>query len=75
MEVSRLAAEDYLSVSQVTKRKGVSHSEKMPTTGAELMAYWRREGLIGTRPDITDSVEHGRAIRRKAECREQSTRH
>ena len=38
-------------------------------TGADLVAYWEREGLIGTRPDIKDSLEHARAIRRKAERR------
>ena len=35
--------------------------------GTDLVAYWEREGLIGTRPDIKDSLEHARAIRRKAE--------
>ena len=34
-------------------------------TGADLVAYWEREGLIGTRLDITDSLEHARAIRRQ----------
>jgi len=43
--------------------------EAVPKTGAELLAYWRREGVIGSRPDITDSLEHARAIRRKAEKR------
>lgn len=38
-------------------------------TGADLVAYWEREGLIGTRSDITDRLEHARAIRRKAERR------
>jgi len=38
-------------------------------TGADLVAYWEREGIIGSRPDITDSLEHARAIRRKAERR------
>ncbi len=38
-------------------------------TGADLVAYWEREGLIGTRPDIKDGLEHARAIRRKAERR------
>ena len=38
-------------------------------TGANLVAYWEREGLIGTRPDIEDSLEHARAIRRRAERR------
>jgi len=40
-----------------------------PTTGAELVAYWQREGVIGTRPEITDSQAHARQIRHKAERR------
>src|SRR5947209_2577807 len=40
--------------------------EPRPTTGAEVVAYWERHGLLGTRPDITDSLEHARALRRKA---------
>jgi hypothetical protein len=40
-----------------------------PKTGAELLAYWRREEVIGSRPDIADSQEHARAIRREAEKR------
>ena len=38
-------------------------------TGAELVAYWKREGLAGTRPEITDSQAHARQLRRKAERR------
>jgi len=37
--------------------------------GADLVAYWEREGLIGTRPEIKDSLEQARAIRRTAERR------
>jgi len=40
-----------------------------PMTGAELLAYWQREEVIGSRPDIADSQEYARAIRRKAEKR------
>src|SRR5260370_12318195 len=29
-----------------------------PRTGAELVAYWQSEGLVGTRPDIADSEAH-----------------
>ncbi len=36
-------------------------------TGADLVAYWEREGLIGTRPDIRDSQKRARQIRRQAE--------
>jgi hypothetical protein len=43
--------------------------EPMPTTGSELVAYWQREGLIGSRPDIPDSQEHARKIRAAAERR------
>ena len=42
---------------------------QLPTTGAELVAYWQREGVIGTRRDITDSQAHARQIRRQAERR------
>ena len=41
----------------------------LPTTGAELVAYWQREGVIGMRPDITDSQAHARQIRHHAERR------
>jgi len=40
-----------------------------PKTGAELVACLEREGLIGTRPDITDSQAFAREIRRQAETR------
>lgn len=40
------------------------------TTGADLVAYWRRLDLIGTRPDIQDSQEHARQIRHRAEYRQ-----
>ena len=43
----------------------------MPTTGAELVAYWQREGVIGTRPDVLDSQAHARQLRHSAERRVQ----
>jgi hypothetical protein len=39
-------------------------------TGAELVEYWNREGVIGTRTDIVDSQSHARAIRAAVERRE-----
>jgi hypothetical protein len=42
---------------------------QLPTTGVELVAYWQREGVIGTRPEITDSQAHARQIRHQAERR------
>jgi hypothetical protein len=44
----------------------------LPRTGAELVAYWQREGLVGSRPDISDSQEHARRIRAAAERRQRS---
>ena len=38
--------------------------------GAELVAYWQSEGLIGTRTDIVDVAARARALRQKAEERE-----
>ena len=44
----------------------------VPTTGAELVDYWKREGVIGTRPNISDSAAHARQLRHSAERRAQS---
>lgn len=41
----------------------------LPSTGADLVAYWRRESLIGTRPEIADSPAHARRLRQQAEHR------
>jgi hypothetical protein len=45
----------------------VTQSE--PRTGAELLAYWQRERLIGTRSDSSDSQAHARNLREQAEKR------
>ena len=37
-----------------------------PRTGAELLAYWQGEGLVGTRPEITDSQALARTLRAQA---------
>jgi hypothetical protein len=42
---------------------------QLPMTGAALVTSWQREGVIGTRPDITDSQAHARQIRHQAEKR------
>ena len=38
-------------------------------SGEELVAYWRREGLIGSRPDIADAQSYARQLRERAERR------
>ncbi len=39
--------------------------------GSALVAFWQAEGLIGTRPDITDSQAHARQLREQAQRRGQ----
>jgi hypothetical protein len=46
--------------------------EPRPSNGAELVAYWERHGLLGTRTDIPDSLEHPRQLRHKVEERERT---
>ena len=40
-----------------------------PQTGAELVEYWKREGLVGARQEITDSAEHARLLRDSSQRR------
>jgi hypothetical protein len=41
-------------------------------TGAQIVQKWRQRGLIGTRPDIEDSVAFVQEMRRKAVTRDWS---
>jgi hypothetical protein len=70
-ELSAEAARLRLSLAEYAMRllAGQSTQEK-PRNGAELVAYWEREGLIGTRPEISDAAAHARALREQAEKRE-----
>ena len=40
-----------------------------PQMGAEVVEYWRSEGVIASRPDISDGQSHARQIRRQVERR------
>jgi hypothetical protein len=40
-----------------------------PLAGAELIAYWTREGIIGSRADIEDPVQHARELRERNQHR------
>jgi hypothetical protein len=44
----------------------------LPKTGAELVKYWENEGVINSRPDITDSQAYARELRNQAETRERA---
>ncbi|HMC63680.1 MAG TPA: hypothetical protein VKI65_01965 [Gemmataceae bacterium] len=41
-----------------------------PKTGADLVAYWQKEGVIGMRPEIENSQAHARQLRAEAERRQ-----
>jgi hypothetical protein len=43
---------------------------EQPRTGADLVAYWEREGVIGSRPQIADSQAHARELRSQAQLRD-----
>ena len=49
---------------------GDQQDPQMPTHGAGLVAWWERKGVIGTRPDLAESVAYARALRRQAESRQ-----
>jgi len=42
-------------------------------SGADLVAFWRSEGLIGSRPEIADSQAQARDLRDQAQLRSTSS--
>jgi ABC-type uncharacterized transport system substrate-binding protein len=70
IELKATATQIGLSLSEyilrVLSKKPVVENA-MPKTGAELVAYWKKEGLCGYRSDIVDSQKQARAIREQAE--------
>jgi hypothetical protein len=60
-----LTLEEY-AIQLLTKRGSFSGT---PRTGAELVAYWQREGVIGSRSDIENSLSHARNLRSRSERR------
>jgi hypothetical protein len=73
-ELSDEASRRGLSLSEYALRiLSVGREERIPLkTGADLVAYWRSEGLVGTRPEIKDSQALARELRRAAERRDHS---
>jgi tryptophan synthase alpha subunit len=73
-ELSAEAARLGLSLSEYALRVLLTRRTRggtVPQTGAELVAYWQRQGVIGTRGDIANSQEHARQLRHQAERRVQ----
>lgn len=45
------------------------YTENAPQTGSELVAYWQKAELIGSRKEIEDSRAYARQLRAEAETR------
>ena len=61
----RLPLDEYV-LRVLASGRGVSAAIE---SGEDLVSYWRREKLIGTRPEIADSQAHARGLRERAERR------
>lgn len=48
-------------------RRGVANP---PKNGAEFVAYWQSEGVINSRPDITDSQAYSQKLPDEAQTRD-----
>jgi hypothetical protein len=71
MELSAEASRLRLSLSEYLVRilaAGRLHGSR-PETGASLVDYWKSEGLIGSRPEVSDARGLARELRRQAERR------
>jgi hypothetical protein len=79
-EASRrgLPVEKYALEALVTGMSaGAEHGpdNNLPQTGAEALAYWKREGVMGLFADRPDTPEFARELRHQAETRAQQARH
>ncbi|MEW6127349.1 MAG: hypothetical protein AB1757_09940 [Acidobacteriota bacterium] len=70
-EMAEEVAKIGLSLSEFIVQKLQARRIAKPSvkTDAALVNYWRLEGLIGTRSDITDSQKQARTIREEVEKR------
>ncbi|MBD2194848.1 MULTISPECIES: hypothetical protein [Calothrix] len=72
-ELSQEASQLNLTVSEyILQILTVRRIANPPKTGSELVAYWQSEGVINSRPDITDSQAYARQLRHEAETRERA---
>ena len=53
----------------VRLRTSARPSASSVRSGADLVAFWRAEGVVGTRPDISDSQTEARRLREEAQRR------
>lgn len=74
VELSQEAARLGLPLAEYALRvlagsRGAEAADNTPLTGAELVEYWRREGIIGSRRDIEDPVAFARELRERNQNR------
>jgi hypothetical protein len=72
-KLSTEASQLNLSLSEYVLRILLSgeNVKKRPKTGAELVIFWQKEGVINSCPDITNSQDQARYLRHQAETRAQ----
>ncbi len=63
------AARRGLSLPDYAARLLEAAPSRAALSGAEVVEFWRAEGLIGTRPDIADSQAEARRLREQAQRR------
>jgi hypothetical protein len=70
-ELAAEAAQVGLPLSEYVLRllAGGQNARSTVRTGAELLAYWHDEGLVGTLPEKTDAPSHARGLREQAQRR------
>ena len=62
-----------VSISEVVVKRISNHHNsdqfEKPKNGKELVQNWRKHGIPGSRPDISDSNEYARSLRTESETR------
>jgi hypothetical protein len=56
----------------LAESRTASAADEAPLSGAELVEYWKREGIIGSRPDIEDPAAFARELRERNQNRTRS---
>ena len=70
-ELADEAARNGLPLAEYALRLLAGSTRPSLRNGAELLAYWQNEGLVGTRSEIADSAAHARSLREKAHASRQ----
>ncbi len=69
-ELAAQAADAGIPLSEYALRLLAGQSSRPALrSGAELLDYWKAEGLVGTKPEIVDAPAHARVLREQAEKR------